>query len=499
MIGHTTDYASAVKGPNTGIVRCEVWRSGAMARTLDIHSGRVEADRANNIMRRFTASVTDPLQELTPVNLKDLMAPFGTVIKLFRGIRLPKVAELSRFDDTQADFNAGTLSGAVGDVLGDLVLTGGSIHGTRVAPPLALPGGPIASSFIRWHADGLAFVDTSVDNGATWQPAVSGGPVPRLVRGTSVAQAVLTRITLDRSSTSVATPRLHDLELRVSVESSRDELMPLGAFTLNDVDIVDNSSGIYLDISGNDFSRKISRARWTSTLVIPEGTNYGDAIRTMVGDRLPGAQFNMVSTDIVTPRLFFGANSNNDPWTDIADAAAACGNWIYFDPFGVCTMKEQPNPDKTEPVHVFESTQNPVINDVKRSVTDRDTYNYVIVIAEGSTLEEPLQAISYDDDPNSPTYWLGDYGVVADIWRTSLITDPVQAQLAADARLLKSKGATETAAISTLVHAALEPGDVVGIQRNRSKLDGRFILDSITTPLGQNEDQQHVGRRLRVA
>lgn len=99
-----------------------VVRDGAVVRTLAVVRGSVDADRSGRILRRFDAVVTDPTGELTPAGIRDLLAPFGTELRLYRGVRVPDQTHLVDIFDTQAQWDTGTRSGTVADSVGDLVL-----------------------------------------------------------------------------------------------------------------------------------------------------------------------------------------------------------------------------------------------------------------------------------------------------------------------------------------------------------------------------------------
>ena len=122
MIGTSPEFQVAVRGPHLHVARVDVVRDGAVVRTLDVHRGSVDADRSNRILRRFDAQVADAAGELTPAGIRDLLAPFGVVLRLYRGVRIPVVTRLSAIDDTQAQWAAGTRSGTSADPGGDLVL-----------------------------------------------------------------------------------------------------------------------------------------------------------------------------------------------------------------------------------------------------------------------------------------------------------------------------------------------------------------------------------------
>lgn len=370
-------------------------------------------------------------------------------------------------------------------------------------PPMVLKEGvPVASSVIAWAADtpggSSVLVETSTDNGATWQTATDGEPVPRLLVGTTVAKTVIARVTLRRASVGSATPVLRRLELRIALDGTNSEYIPIGVFTLNESEIHDGMDGLTIELSGTDLSRRVSRNRWETTYVLYAGTNVGTAIQRIVGDRLPGTQFNFASTEDVTPTLFFGEDSSNDPWQDALDLALGAGMELYFDPRGICCLRPEPNPDIDSAVWDFEDLVNPTILDVTRRVTDENTYNRVVVIGEGSALDAPVRGEAEDDDPASPTYVLGPYGFVTQVVRSNMILTSDQAQRSAESLLLRQKGATEEIELQVIPNPALEPGDIVNVKRSRSKIYGSFVIDSMQIPLGAQDSMRIVSRRQRL-
>lgn len=376
------------------------------------------------------------------------------------------------------------------------------VTGTWLSPPHSVPITPVAGSRISWvqGLDGTVLVETSVDNAGTWQTATNGASVPHLIPGTTTVQAVLIRVTLTRLSSDDPSPYLSRLELDVDSNATIREYIPLGVFTLNETDITDTGTGLEIDIQGNDLSRRISRNQWDAVKVIPIGTNFGTAIQQIVSDRLPGTDFNFTSTEEVTPRLTFGAQGQNDPWADILDMAEAIGNEIFFDARGVCTMRPEPDPEIQEPVWTFSDAARPVMTGLQRRITDEDTANYIIVTGENSSNDTPpARAIAIDNDPTSPTYYQGPFGTVTYRITSPLVKNNDQALIMAQNALLRRKGATELVEIDAVPMAALEPSDIVFVQRDMSKIAGRFLVDQTTIPLGAEETMHVVTRRQKLA
>lgn len=121
MIRTSSQFQQVVQGPHHHTARIEVVRDDVVVRTLDAHDGSVDADRNNAIMRRFACKVSDPTGELTPEGIRDLLAPFGTILRFYRGVKIPVIVQVVVVKDTSADWTGGTRSNTVADN-GDLVL-----------------------------------------------------------------------------------------------------------------------------------------------------------------------------------------------------------------------------------------------------------------------------------------------------------------------------------------------------------------------------------------
>lgn len=394
------------------------------------------------------------------------------------------------------------------------------LYGFRVSDPLVLPGTPVTGSVVRWSATVPAgttvAVETSINNGASWDLATNNQPVPRLTAGDTVTRAVLTRVTLTRPTLAATPPKVAWLEVRVACDSGTYELVPLAHGLIDKVTVrtaagstggASSSSGggagivsrgggqtgggTSIKIHGVDLSRAIKRNQWQQPFFVPVDTNYADAVKAMVLDRLPSqTEFSLASTEHVTPLLVFGVDQGGDPWQDIADMATAIGFECFFDPAGVFVFRPVPDPRRGEPVWVFDEAAQPTVTEVKRELTDEQTINYVVVKGESTSTKNPVSAYAYDDDPSSPTYVDGPYGTVTARLTFPLIKTQEQAQAAADATLLNSLGAADTVTLSIVPMPALEPGDIVEVTVPDPKVSGVYMINQMTTSLSPAEAQQ---------
>lgn len=396
------------------------------------------------------------------------------------------------------------------------------LSGYWISDPLVLPGTPVTGSVVRWSATipaagSTVTVETSINNGASWDKATNGGTVPRLRSGNTVTQQILTRVTLTRVFSFDTSPSVNFLDVRVSCDSAIDELVPLAHGMINKVEVTETGgttgsgsggggggsgvtvtgggqkgSGLSIKISGVDPSRAISRNTWQQPFFVPSGMSYAAAVQMMVQNRLPSQtneQFSLASTTSVTPLLLFGVGQGGDPWQDIQDLAAAIGYEVFFDPAGVCVFRPIPDPTKGIPVWAFNEDLNPTMVEAIRELNDEDTVNYVVVKGASTSSVNPVTAYAFDNNPSSSTYVDGPFGTVSAVVTMSQIITQTDVQAAANAFLNNSLGAAEKVTLTCVPMPALEPGDIVTVNVPDVKASGTYLINEMTTPLSPAEPQ----------
>lgn len=116
MLGVSQEFLRWVRTDHTVVSRCDVIQNGKVVKVLDIHDGTVTVDRTAAIQRTCTVSLSDPDGDLTPVDIQSLLAPFGTRIQLWRGVRKPAVTSLQDLDNnTLGTFSTGNHAGTRAD------------------------------------------------------------------------------------------------------------------------------------------------------------------------------------------------------------------------------------------------------------------------------------------------------------------------------------------------------------------------------------------------
>ena len=398
------------------------------------------------------------------------------------------------------------------------------LSGFWVSDPLVLPGTPVTGSVVRWAAPitpgaSTATVETSINNGASWDLATNNGPIPRLRPGDTVTRSVLTRVTLTRAALDDPSPRMPSRpEVRVSCDAAVDELVPIAHGVIDKVNIKtttgaggsssssaggggvtsrgggQSGGGTSIKIHAVDLSRSIKLAQWEQPFFIPTGITYGEAARLMVLDRLPDQkEFSIASTEhVVDDLLVYGLDQGSDAWQDIQELAQAVGCEVFFDPAGVFVFRPIPDPRYGDAVWEFDEDANPLVTEAERELSDEPVRNYIVVKGESTSSKNPVTAFAFDNDPSSPTYVAGRLGKRTARLTFPLITTQEQAQAAADGVLFNSLGLADQVTITAVPMPALEPGDVIKVNVADVKASGTYLINQVTTPLSPAEAQQLV-------
>lgn len=264
-------------------------------------------------------------------------------------------------------------------------------------------------------------------------------------------------------------------------------MVDLGTFFLEEPEIEDSGDSLTIKFEGYDSSVKIGRNRWTETYVISNNTNIITALEGLIANRLPGTTFVSSSSTYATPLIVLGEQADNDPWEDARRIAQSAGLEIFFNASKQCVIQPEPDPTSvTDAQWDFVEGPGGTLLWLSRTFSNERTYNGAIVRGENSGNAAPIRAESWDTDQNSPTYYLGEYGKVptfGDPTLISLIKTQDQAQAAADALVLNKKGLLDRLRATAMVMPALEPGDVARVTRERAKVDGLYMIESLNIPL----------------
>lgn len=119
MRGSSKAFQSAVVTNHISICRVDIIRDGRVVERLNIHKGQVTADKTAAQLRNFDVEVSDPDKTLTPDGMASLLAPFGTRMQLWRGIRFENIGTLRFYANSPAAWQVITPQGQMNGVVAD--------------------------------------------------------------------------------------------------------------------------------------------------------------------------------------------------------------------------------------------------------------------------------------------------------------------------------------------------------------------------------------------
>lgn len=289
--------------------------------------------------------------------------------------------------------------------------------------------------------------------------------------------------------------------------NSTPELVTLGTFGFTSITVEQAGQGLTLTVGGlQDRAARISRARY----VKPYSLTSLTALETVITNLLrrtwpavPGTN-NFPTTGVNITSLAWGSEGDSDPWSDSVDLCDAKGYRLYFDPSGNVVMEQIIGlADLTELVRYdpdgdATTDPNPMILSLSRTWDVDNTFNGIVAVGEGSGLLIPFQAVAWDDDPASPTYYLGDFGKRPRFYSSPAILSRNDAVTTAQAQLRKTLGVTETVTWSQIPDPSLDVGDGVYVVNTEVGVSNLYRIDRIDLPLAPMEPMTVTARSQRI-
>ena len=300
------------------------------------------------------------------------------------------------------------------------------------------------------------------------------------------------------SALGAASPTFGQLAAQTA-ETTEYENIPLGVFVITDVQFEEGDSGIIIRITGVDRSIRVARSKFVDIYQIASGTNAATGLAALLQSRWDDIDLSFADTTATLNATYLGSDTSANPWEDAQGIAQSVGMRLFFDQNGVCRLEPQRDYSNVTPDATYEDGEANVVIDVSRRITVEDTYNAVIVSGEGSgNTSSVFRAEVYDDDPASPTYRYGKFGVVPYFYSSPRIASGAQAAITAEAILQQVRGATEEIAWSSVADPSLDAEDVIKLTNAGTKIDQVLVLDSYVLPLKTAEPMMARARLVRT-
>ena len=265
---------------------------------------------------------------------------------------------------------------------------------------------------------------------------------------------------------------------------SNQEYVRVGTFRITFFKANESNDGISMSLTGDDRSNYISRNTWQVPYQMASGSELSVALKTMISFLYPACQFNFTATGFTIGTIIYGTTVGGDPWADAVRLANLCGQDLYFDANGICVLKPLPQLANSVPNAVqIQGSKGFTITDAERALDNKNVFNNVILDVQPTDGSNPYRVAASDQNPQSPTYIGGNFGIVTKNVTTSVPTTKAQAYAVAVALLNQNIGAQDAHTYAMVCNPSLDAYDILQVYVPGLNVNTNLIIDSAIIPL----------------
>lgn len=233
-------------------------------------------------------------------------------------------------------------------------------------------------------------------------------------------------------------------------------------------------------IEARDRMSSIVDARLVTPVQYMPNDTYGTVVTDLITQVYPAATIQWDdATD--THTIDRSVISDADRFAFLNDMITSLGKIWYWDYRGILVITDPPDP--TAPVFAVNAGAGGVLVSMSRHLTRDRVYNAVVASGEAADTSDPVRAVAYDNNPQSPTYFYGPFGPVPQFYSSPFTTTTAQAQAAADSLLRNQLGLPYSVDFTAVPNPALEPFDCVAVTSSIRVATEAHVLQSIIVPL----------------
>lgn len=268
------------------------------------------------------------------------------------------------------------------------------------------------------------------------------------------------------------------IECGIELGNGSIEVVSQGYFR---IDSVEQSSAPFgtIRITAYDRMKGIIEARLTAPVAFPAGTTITAIFTQLILEVYPDATVEFDDAGFASSALASMQVAEEDRFEFLNNLVTSNGKIMYWDYRGILVVKNPPNPT----VSVWEvnaGTQGVLVNST-RALSREGVFNAVVALGESVNNTTPVRAIALDANPNSPTFWFGNFGKVPRFFSSSFITTYAQALNAAQNILTKTLGLPHSVSFASISNPALEPLDAITI--DQLDVVALHVIETLVTPL----------------
>lgn len=251
----------------------------------------------------------------------------------------------------------------------------------------------------------------------------------------------------------------------------------LGVFRPHRSQITETFDGLEYQMAGWDRAWTVDRAGITGTPIrIDDDTDAAAAIEQVVNGVLATpVEIVTASTGITVARTTW--RPGDKPWSDAVTALAQAGGVeAWFDRQGRLNIIPLTTPTDAD----WELTDQ--VLEVSTVDDSAGWGNGVTMISTAPWLLFGISATVWDDDPSSPTYYLGPAGKNLVTVENPAIYSAAAADTAARAELERLRGADADLEWAQIPDPRIAPGQIVDVRRTNLGISDRYRIDEVTIP-----------------
>lgn len=273
------------------------------------------------------------------------------------------------------------------------------------------------------------------------------------------------------------------VERGVYLDEDTIEYVSLGIFLVDTPTVDVSSAGSTLQILGQDRMRRAANSKFAAPTTYAASTPIATVIADMADDAGMGTVLLRLDDGGKTLAVGRTYDEQEERVKAMRDLARDYSLDVYVDGDGYLVL--EPIVDVTQAAIAwrFERGDDAILTGITKGFSDQRFYNHVIVSGESAD-HDPVRGEAADTNPLSPGYIYGPQGDRAYFYTSALITSTGQAQDVADALLPDVALIEEEIRLPHVPNPALEAGDAVEIVEPITRTDDRYLIDSITIPLG---------------
>jgi hypothetical protein len=232
-------------------------------------------------------------------------------------------------------------------------------------------------------------------------------------------------------------------------------------------------------LDARDRMSGIVDARLLTPIQFEQGASVFDTFYYLVQEVYPTAE--IVFDFDAAGTTFAGSHiAEEERYGFLLDVAASLGKVMFWDHVG--RLRVQSPPDPGAPVFDVNHGKGGVLVEMSRTLSREGVYNAVVATGETPGEGDPVRAVAYDNNPDSPTYYFGGFGKVPRYYSSPFVKTQAQARSAAAAMLTRALGLPYNVEFAAVPNPALEPLDPVRVTYSQAPAEVH-VLEAITLPL----------------